>query len=515
MGIVKVAGLNEWIDLSQFVENPAIRENCSVEKIQKFLDEKVKVRDLTVTKAEINTTGCAKSPRLATMFPAAEYEGLPGFCDIRIAHKTGNLTEEIIVWVPLVWNERFFGINGGGNRTMVWTPEAMSTGTRMIGMSIALKNGFSCACTDGGCRSDKWFGWGVDYVKKELDLEMYFNWIDYSTHVMATVGKAVTGFVCGMAPRYSYTMGNSGGGRQVIYSAQKYPQDYDGYFADCPVLSYQKMLPALSWPAVVMNTYKNVLTPEKFEAFRAAAWEKAGGREAFYETTDIVDVDPFALVGQETASGPITETDALVMQKIWEGARSVKGDFLWYGMRPGVTAWTMGYAAVVKQEDGSYKASAFLDEYFKDWIMKDESWNFDSLTIEGFDEIFRKSCYEFSSMDLDNPDLRNARDLGDKIILCHGVDDEAIYVDGTIDYYEKVMRVIGDKERTKEFARLFIIPGDGHGFYNKFGCGPSSATGMAALMNWVEDGVAPDVIHGQHFDMATQTVDRERDNPAY
>ena len=118
-------------------------------------------------------------------------------------------------------------------------------------------------------------------------------------------------------------------------------------------------------------------------------------------------------------------------------------------------------------------------------------------------------------MDLDNPDLRNARDLGDKIILCHGVDDEAIYVDGTIDYYEKVMRVIGDKERTKEFARLFIIPGDGHGFYNKFGCGPSSATGMAALMNWVEDGVAPDVIHGQHFDMATQTVDRERDNPAY
>lgn len=332
MSIVKVVGLNEWIDLSQFQENHAIRGNCTVNKIQTFLNEKVKVKDLEVTRAEINTSGKVLTPSLAVMFPATEYDNLPAFCDIRINHKTGNHTEEIILWVPLRWNERFFGVNGGGNRTMVWTPEAMNTGTRMGGMLVALRNGFACACTDGACRSDKWFGWGMDYEKKELDLEMYFNWIDYSTHVMATVGKAVTEFVCGMAPKYSYTLGNSGGGRQAIYAAQKYPQDYDGYFADCPVLSYQKMLPALSWPAVVMNTYNNALAPEKFEAFRALAWEKAGGRDAFYKTTEIMDVDPFALVGQETEAGSITETDAIVMQKIWEGARSPKGDFLWYGM---------------------------------------------------------------------------------------------------------------------------------------------------------------------------------------
>ena len=519
MSIIKVTGLNTWVDLSQFQENPAISKNCVKEAIQKFLDEKVKVKDLKVVKAEVNTTGHFLSPiTMPGYLPPAEYEGLPPFCDIHIEHCTGKLTELIVVWVPLTWNERFFGCNGGGNRTLFWMPDAMANGYRQMSMSLALRNGYACACTDAACRAPENFGWGVDYETKDFDLEMYFNWIDYSTHVMATVGKAVTSFVCGMAPRYSYTMGGSGGGRQVAYAAQKYPQDYDGYWADCPVLTYQKMLPALAWPGVVMNEYKDAMPPAKFEAFRAAVWEKAGGRDAFYKTTDRIDFDPFTIVGQETSAGPITETDALVMQKIWEGARSPKGEFLWYGMRPGVTGWEgIGYSAVAQQEDGSYAAVPFAltVEYFRDWILREKDWDFNSLTIEGFNELFQRSCSEFSSMDLDNPDMRNLRDLDGKLILCHGVDDCAIYVDGTIDYYERIMKTCGGREKTMEFARLFIIPGDDHGSYQKFGHGPSCATAMAALTNWVEDGVAPDAIHGQHFDMATQQVDFEGDNPVY
>lgn len=521
MSIIKVTGLNEWVDLSQFQEDPSVGANCTVEKIQAFLDTQVKVKDLKVIKAEVNTNGHFAAPDTMPGYmqmPPVEYEGLPPFCDIHIEHNTGSQTELILVWVPLTWNERFFGANGGGNRSIFWAAESANLGGRQICMPIALRNGYACACTDAACRSEQFFGWGVDYEKKELDLEMYYNWIDYSTHVMATVGKAVTTFIRGMAPKYSYTMGASGGGRQVAYAAQKYPQDYDGYWADCPVLTYQKMLPALAWPAVVMNEYKDAMPPAKFEAFRALAWEKAGGREAYYETIKKIDVDPFEIVGQETAEGVITETDATVMQKIWEGARSPEGEFLWYGMRPGVSAWDgFGYSAVVKQEDGSYVTSPFslTVEYFRDWILKDKDWDFNTLTMEGFNKLFQMSCSEFSSMDLDNPDMRNLRDLGGKLLICHGVDDAAIYVDGTIDFYEKMMRTCGGREKTMEFARLLIVPGDEHGSYSKFGCGPSNATAMAALMRWVEEGVAPDTIHGQHFNMATMSVDRERENPVY
>ena len=520
MSIIKIAGLNEWVDLSLFRENRSIAENCTAENIQKYLDEKVKVKDLTVSRAAVVTDGRWSAPTLmGDYIPAPTYEGLPAFCDVEIAHVTGRHTENINVWVPLRWNERFLGVQGGGNRTTSWMPEAMATGMRTLSMPAALRNGYACSCTDGACRAAEMFGWGVDYEKKELDLEMYFNWIDYSTHVAAVVGKAVTECLCGMAPKYSYTMGASGGGRQVAYAAQKFPQDYDGYWADCPVLSYQKMLPALAWPGVVMNEYHDALPTEKYEAFRAAVWEKAGGREKFYNTTERVDFDPFTIVGRETPAGVITETDATVMQKIWEGPRSSEGEFLWYGMRPGVSGWSspFGYAATVKQEDGSTAPVPFslTVEYMRDWIMMDKSWDFNTLTIEGYNRMHQESCSKFSSMDLDNPDLRNLRDLGGKIIICHGIDDCAIYVDGTIDYYEKIIRTVGGKERTKEFARLLIVPGDDHGNYSKFGHGPSNATAMAALTAWVEEGIAPDTIHGQRFDLSTMTIAEEGDTAVY
>ncbi|MBE6037898.1 MAG: tannase/feruloyl esterase family alpha/beta hydrolase [Anaerofustis stercorihominis] len=519
MSIVKITDFNHWIDMSLFSENKFISENCNIEKIQKFLDENVKVKDLRVTKAEINTKGNFTSPVITPgMMPATEYTGLPAFCDIHIEHCTGKHTENIILWIPLVWNERFFGCNGGGNRTIMWMPEFLGAGSRQISMPVALRNGYACACTDAACRSEQFFGWGVDHENKEFDYEMYFNWIDYSTHIMAVVGKSVTEFICNKPPKYSYTMGASGGGRQVAYSAQKYPQDYDGYWADCPVLTYQKMLPALAWPAVVMNEYNNAMHPAKFEAFREAVWEKAGGKDAFYETTDYIDFDAFSLIGKETPAGEITHTDAVVMHKIWEGARSPEGEFLWYGMRPGVTAWEAnGYSAVAQKEDGSYKAVPFslTVEYMRDWLLMDNSWEFESLTTEGFHKLFIKSCCDFSSMDLDNPDMRNLRDLGGKLILCHGVDDSAIYVDGTIDYYEKIMKVCGGREKTMEFARLFVIPGDDHASYAKFGCGPSNATAMAALTEWVEENKAPDFIRGQHFDKNTMSADREKNNPVY
>lgn len=164
MSIIKISGLNQWVDMSLFQEDPSIGANCTVEKIQAFLDEQVKVKDLKVVKAEVNTNGHFLCPdTMPGYMPPAEYEGLPPFCDICIEHNTGKLTEYITVWIPLTWNERFLGINGGGNRTLFWAPEAMGIGGRQNAMTIALRNGYACACTDGGCRSDRFFGWGVDY----------------------------------------------------------------------------------------------------------------------------------------------------------------------------------------------------------------------------------------------------------------------------------------------------------------------------------------------------------------
>jgi feruloyl esterase len=75
----------------------------------------------------------------------------------------------------------------------------------------------------------------------------------------------------------------------------------------------------------------------------------------------------------------------------------------------------------------------------------------------------------------------------------------------TINFYKDLLTKFGGEEKTKEFARLFMVPGMGD---CSFGTGPnrfdSAAFGGAqppvldpehdmftALSHWVEDGVAP------------------------
>ena len=51
---------------------------------------------------------------------------------------------------------------------------------------------------------------------------------------MTVVGKALTKAFYGKAPRYSYFVGGSTGGRQGLMEAQRFPDDYDGILSGCP-----------------------------------------------------------------------------------------------------------------------------------------------------------------------------------------------------------------------------------------------------------------------------------------
>ncbi|MGB3580620.1 MAG: tannase/feruloyl esterase family alpha/beta hydrolase, partial [Roseiarcus sp.] len=102
-------------------------------------------------------------------------------------------------------------------------------------------------------------------------------------------------------------------------------------------------------------------------------------------------------------------------------------------------------------------------------------------------------------------DLAKFRDRGGKLIVFQGWADPIVPVGQTVNFYKDLMSKFGGEGKTKEFARLFMVPGMGH---CGFGTGPnrfdSSAFGGAqppaldpehdiftALSHWVEGGVAP------------------------
>lgn len=518
-GTIDVTGLNQWMDLTDVPELADVESRCTPEAIQAWLDEHSPVPNVRAVSARVNRDGAYQSRGIPnSMIMAIDVADLPPFCEVLLEHRTGKHTEHIDVWVPLQWCGRFVGCGGGGTRTYAWLPETFTATLRTVYLPRAVRNGFACACTDGGVKTGELYGWGVDPETGAYDRELHQNLCGYSTHTMAQLGQAVTEAITGEKPQAAYFMGSSGGGRQALVEAQRHANDFDGIWADCPAIYMNRMIVGAMWPAVVMKDLENPMAPAKFEAFRDAVVEKAGGEEALAESRERVEIDPFALVGTETEAGPITDTDALAMQKIWEGPRTPDGQWLWHGMRPGARGWTpLGYASCAVAEDGTLSPAPpqVSRDPVASWLVGDPAWDWIEMTMENFADWMRRMQATFPEMDGGDPDLRSFRDAGGKLIITHGTDDPAIYVDDTIGYWDQVCEAFGGEERAMEAVRMFIIPGDGHGDFAQNGHGPSTATGMAALMDWVENGNAPESLAGQRVAPMTAEVLQTGETPLW
>ena len=67
-------------------------------------------------------------------------------------------------------------------------------------------------------------------------------------------------------------------------------------------------------------------------------------------------------------------------------------------------------------------------------------------------------------------DVAKFRDRGGKLIVFQGWADPIVPVGQTVNFYKDLMSKFGGEEKTKEFARLFMVPGMGH---CGFGTGPN------------------------------------------
>ena len=88
-----------------------------------------------------------------------------------------------------------------------------------------------------------------------------------------------------------------------------------------------------------------------------------------------------------------------------------------------------------------------------------------------------------------NPDLQPVNKRGGKIIHYHGWADPLASALMSIDYYESVLQKMGDKE-TREFYRLFLIPGMFHCGSGGVGC--DTVDWLTPIVDWVEKGAAPE-----------------------
>jgi hypothetical protein len=521
-------GIALWVQIDTQADTASeIEKRCDREFLQQAIGQ---LGEIEVIAASVVTSGRYEAPPLAYDLPGVQLpdriivDDLPPFCDIQVKLRgAGGHVAKITIWVPLSWNGRFLGTVGGGNRTdsVFGFPEILRTMT----LPTALRNGFSTSMTDGANRKRRFADWGLIEGTDEIDWELTRNWVYRSTHDMTVIAKAVTKAIHGAAPRYSYVAGCSGGGRQALMEAQRYPEDYDGIWASDPAINWTKFIPAELWPALVMKEYGAALAPAKFEAFRAAAIEACDGvdglRDGIIGAFDPCAFDARLLIGHPTDAGVISEVDANVMNRIWEGPRTRSGSFLWYGLRPGTESWgsnPFGAAlCLTKEVGGQLEAQPFeiATAYFRAWLVKNLHWDWRTLTFEVYEMLFERSVRELSDLATDDPNLSAFRGRGGKLIISHGGNDQVIPAAGSVDYYRRVIEAIGSEENTKSFARLFITEGDGHGTGLNPRPGLMMSDAMTALMMWVEKGVAPDEIIAKTVDAATGAIAATRPVYAY
>lgn len=467
--------------------------------------------NIVVKQVAINTSGRYKKiKKRAGNLPGyihagIEYAagGLPPYIDVRIEHVSGGVIEKIAVWVPVEWNKRFIGTGGGGTQTgginFVGFP---SNTQRGMSLSKALVNHFASATTDAGNRTKEW---AVDKKTSKLDKERIENWRARSTHFMTLIGKAVTEIIHGVKVEYSYFHGGSGGGRQALVEAQEFPLDYNGVWASCPAVYWNKIFFTGLWAIAVMNEYKHPVPPEKMNFIMQAVHESVGGTAQFLQTTERVVFDANTLIGKETPNGKITIEDAKIVNLIWEGPKDETGKQLYVGLRPGVLCWNVGipvggfWYTLLKKIPKNF----FLTTHYLRWLTENPKETFDKVGLKRFYELYRISVEKFADSGADIVDLQSLKNAGHKLMIDHGTCDPLLPVDGVIDYCEKVKAANNGAE---DFFRLFITPGDGHGSCDWFGPGITERDGMTALIDWVEKGIAPEEIRTVKINGNLETV---------
>lgn len=484
----------KFFDTSALTQTPGIKERCTVGFLQSELEKRIPSEKFCVTGVRLFENGRYRNGLNVI-------DGLPPFCEVVIKNQTGNFHEIITVWVPLAWNDRFAGTGGGGTSTggKQYIRRAENT-VRGLTLPYALINGFASATADG-CNVSRLTDKAIDPETNELRLDLIENWRSRTTHHMAVFGKTTAEILHGRPVRFSYMNGGSGGGRQSFVEAQEHPEDFDGIWASCPAINWMKFLPCGFWPMAVMNDIGHVLSAKKLEAFMQAVHDSVGGSKAYYKLDKPVDFDARSAVGKYGLS----EQDALVMNEIWRGLCDESGNVLCKFFRPGVKFWSTTIpVGAINYAPITHKRSTFLlCTHVARWITGDGKRKFGDITRNEVVELFRLAAEKFPNAGADNPDLSAFAARGGKIMADHGLNDPLIPTDGTIDYFKRVCASCGGYEKVDTFFRLWLTPGDGHGDCKNKGPGIPESAGMKALIDWVENGIAPDELRTIRVDKRT------------
>ncbi len=308
----------------------------------------------------------------------------------------------------------------------------------------------------------------------------------------------------------TYWNGCSGGGHMGWAQLLYYPEEYDGAVIGAPAHNWQEFRLADSWDELARKKAVQMgspaITTGQLSAANVAANAACAAIDGVTVNGNPVMMDPRAcmwsatnnICGKPGAPAPpncLDEIQAAAIDQSWDGPRNRYGLRIWpsyeRGISTGVSTTTQGSTAQVMRYDhyntSFNSANLYLDQ---ESILLAKAAGVDVTNAIAYeDEATLCSNRTADFIDDNNPvQLEAAHAKGIKIIVYHGTQDSAIQFNNDIDFYIRNAAHFGngtpDFGKLQPWYRLFLVAGAPH-------C-PQVAAAIPALINWVENGTAPD-----------------------
>lgn len=410
--------------------------------------------------------------------------------------------------LPEKWNQKTIHFGGGGfDGVLIDGTEVIRFGP--AGKPAPLALGYATYGDDSGHQSGS-----ITDGKFAANDEQLANYGGNSLKKTRDVAQALVLARYGVAPKHAYFLGTSTGGRDALSYIQRWPLDYDGVIANEPALNYTGT--RLSNVAVGRALYNN----------SAAGWmdlsETLMVQKAAMQACDKLDgaadnivsnvescrqLNAQLLASLRCPGGTKTAKTCLSDAQL-DTVKTIESplEFTTYSLANGVkraggynllegalvagpfTTRDLGTRKVPGNPATSADANMYVtgDQWVKFFVTRIA--NFDTL---GFDPLnpgsYAARVTEVSNLtDATNPNLAPFFGRGGRLIMLHGLADEVISPNSTIDYYKQLVATLGQASVDRS-VRFYTVPGMGHGT----GSFIPNWDSLAALEGWVENGLAP------------------------
>ena len=388
------------------------------------------------------------------------------------------------------WNGKVRNIGGGGLQGTLG-----NAGT----MNPAINVGYVGSITDTGHATGS-PTFAVIQDTHELNYGRLDDFLVESIHQQYKWALALTEVYYGRKATRNYWDGCSTGGREGLSMALNFGEDFDGFLTGAPANYHTRLQLATVWPYWVQKEITGgaagTLTQQKMNAANASAVAACDSQDG---VVDGVLGDPRACKFDAKANicgtpgAPTTDAQGRVLcltppeadavNRIWDGPRNDHGKRIWF-------AFGRGANAGVTNSPPFGGPGGSLGIFT--WSHKDNSYDFTGEPLSMFDDEAELATNEVAPYsDIISTDLDKVKKRGGKILMWHGGADQLIPWRQSVHYYDDAAYRYKGYDNLAPWFRFFLAPGVTH---CGGGAGPQPQALFDTMVNWVENGVAPQSI---------------------